>query len=108
MEKQKLPNQTAVMILAIISFIGCCCTNGVLGLIFAAIGLFLANKDEKLQAENPDVYDIGSLKTWKVVNIISLVISSLFTIYLIYTIVTGQFEENMNQFNEIMDQLKNQ
>lgn len=29
MEKQKLPNQTAIMILGITSFIGCCCTNGI-------------------------------------------------------------------------------
>ena len=69
MEKQKLPNQTAIMILGITSFIGCCCTNGILGLILAGIGLHLAKKDEKMHAENPDIYDLGSLKTWKTIKV---------------------------------------
>lgn len=108
MEKQKLPNQTAIMILGITSFIGCCCTNGVLGLILAGIGLYLANKDEKLYAESPDVYDLGALKTWKIVNIISLVISAIFVIYLIFLLATGKFAESMEQYEELINQLQNQ
>lgn len=108
MEKQKLPNQTAIMILGITSFIGCCCTNGVLGLILAGIGLHLAKKDEKMYAENPDIYDLGSLKTWKTINIISLVISAIFVLYLIYLLATGKFAESMDQYEELMNQLQNQ
>lgn len=48
MEKQKLPNEQAVMILGLLSFIGCCCTNGILGVILSGTGLYLANKSEQL------------------------------------------------------------
>lgn len=108
MEKQKLPNQTAIIILALTSFVGCCCTNGVLGVILAFIGLNLAKKDEKLYAENPELYDIGSLNTWKTVNLISLIISSIFVIWLIYLLVTGGFQESMDQYRMLMEQFQNQ
>ncbi|MCD8519001.1 MAG: hypothetical protein LRY32_05545 [Flavobacterium sp.] len=48
MEKQKLPNEQAVMILGLISFIGCCCTNGFLGLLLSGLGIYFANKSEKI------------------------------------------------------------
>ncbi|GGD32967.1 CCC motif membrane protein [Flavobacterium orientale] len=108
MEKQKLPNQTAIIILGLTSFVGCCCTNGVLGVILAYIGLHLAKKDEKLYAENPEVYDIGSLSTWKTVNLISLIISALFVVWLIYALATGGFNESMEQYQKIIEQLQNQ
>ena len=54
MEKQKLPNEQAVMILGLISFIGCCCTNGFLGLLLSGLGIYFANKSEKLLISNPD------------------------------------------------------
>ena len=56
MEKQKLPNEQAVMILGLLSFIGCCCTNGVLGLVLSGIGLYLANQSEKLYHSKKRLY----------------------------------------------------
>lgn len=35
MEKQKLPNEQSTMILGLTSFIGCCCTSGILGLVLS-------------------------------------------------------------------------
>jgi hypothetical protein len=108
MEKQKTPNITAIMILGITSFIGCCCTAGILGLILSLIGLKLANKDEKFCSENPDVYDLSSLKTWKIVNIIALVLSVIFIIRLIYRIITGDFFTEWDQAMDMFRQIQNQ
>ncbi len=108
MEKQKLPNQTAVIVLGITSFVGCCCTNGILGAVLALIGLNLAKKDEKLYAENPDLYEIGSLRTWKTINLISLIISAIFVLWLIYALATGSFAESMDQYRELLEELKKQ
>lgn len=104
MEKQKLPNEQAVMVLGILSFIGCCCTNGVLGLVLSGIGLYLANQSEKLYQANPDQYNLGALNTWKIVNIVSLAISAVFVIYLIYLLATGKYYENQEQLMRLLEQ----
>ncbi|CAM3551196.1 hypothetical protein FSS13T_07820 [Flavobacterium saliperosum S13] len=106
MEKQKLPNEQVVMILGILSYIGCCCTNGILGVILSGIGLYLANKDEKLLTENPEGYLPGSLKTWKIINLVSLIISALFVIYLVYLLATGKYEEMQSQYMEMIEELQ--
>ena len=107
MEKQKLPNEQAVMILGILSFIGCCCTNGVLGLVLSGIGLYLANQSEKLYQANPDQYNLGSLNTWKIVNIVSFAISAVFVIYLIYLLASGKYAESNEGVLEMLEQFQN-
>jgi hypothetical protein len=107
MEKQKLPNETAVMILGLTSFIGCCCSSGILGVILSGVGLYLAKKSEQLYMQNPETYNKGSLNAWKIVNMVSLGISAVFVIYLIYLIATGQYDEmnerNMEIFNDLLN-----
>lgn len=105
-EKQKLPNEKTVMILGILSYIGCCCTNGILGMILAGIGLYLAKKDEKLLAENPEVYTAGSLNTWKIVNLISLIISAIFVVYLIYLLASGKYDDMQMQYMEMLQNMQ--
>lgn len=102
MEKQKLPNEKAVMILGLLSYIGCCCTSGFLGIILSGIGVYLARKDEKLLAENPDVYSIGSLNTWKIVNIVALALSVAMVVYWIYMKATGKDIEQQEQLMEMI------
>ncbi len=106
MEKQKLPNQQAVMILGILSYIGCCCSNGIVGVLLSGIGIYLANKDEKLLAENPENYLPGSLKTWKIINIVSLVISSLFVLILIYLVATGKYDDMQEQYIQMLEEMQ--
>ena len=106
MEKQKLPNQQAVMILGILSYIGCCCSNGIIGVLLSGIGIYLANKDEKLLAENPENYLPGSLKTWKTINIVSLVVSSLFVLILIYLVATGKYDEMQEQYIRMLEEMQ--
>lgn len=56
MEQQKLPNATTSIVLGSISFLCCCFSMGIGGLILSGIALFLTKKDEKLYAEQPDLY----------------------------------------------------
>jgi hypothetical protein len=105
--KEKLPNEQAVMILGILSYIGCCCTSGILGIILSGIGIYLANKAEKVFAENPEHYIAGNLKTWKIVNYIGLGLSLLMFAYFIYMKVTGKDVEQQEQLMEMIRQLQN-
>ena len=107
MEKQKLPNEQAIMILGIASFIGCCCTSGFLGVILSGIGLYLAKKSEALLAKNPDTYNLGSLNTWKTVNLISLILSGLTLAYALYMKITGKDVEQTEKLMELIRQMQN-
>ena len=66
MEQHKLPNVTIALVLSIISFIACCCSSGLGGLVFSGIALYLVNKDEKEYLSNPENYsNYSRLKTTK-------------------------------------------
>ena len=106
MEKQKLPNEKAVMILGLTSFVGCCCTSGILGVILSGLGLYLAKKSEATYNENPENYELGSLNTWKIVNIVALVLSLIALGYSIYMKVTGKDIEQQQQLMEMLEQFK--
>ncbi|WP_407405068.1 CCC motif membrane protein [Chryseobacterium sp.] len=83
---QKLPNATAVLILGIISILGCCC-YGLPGLIAGIIGLILSKKDNQLYKNNPSMYSgYDNLKAGKIMSIIGIALSILFIIYLIVVI----------------------
>ena len=107
MEQQKLPNATIALVLAILSFIGCCCGAGIGGIILAGIALFLVNKDTKLYASNPELYsNYGQLKTAKIVAIIGLVLAILAFIILIFQIMSaGGWDAYMEQQEGIWEQL---
>ncbi|KIC63541.1 CCC motif membrane protein [Chryseobacterium taiwanense] len=77
MNQQKLPNATAVLVLGIVSIVGCCC-YGVVGVITGIIGLSLYKKDNALYQQNPDLYsDYSNLNTGRILCIIGLILSSL-------------------------------
>lgn len=81
MEKETLPNATAVLVLGICSIVfGCFFVGIVLGII----GIVLAGKGRKLYKENPAHWDgYGSLNAGFIMSIIGLVISGLYTIYVV-------------------------
>lgn len=84
MEKQKLPNVTISLVLGIISFIACCFSSGFGGVLLSGIALFLANKDKKLAADDPEVYEnYGQLKTARTIAIIGLVLAGLMVLLFI-------------------------
>lgn len=85
MEKQKLPNATAVLILGILSIVGCCFYA--VGIIFSIIALVMAKKDMALYASNPDGYDnYGNLKTGRILAIIGLIINLIAVISIVASI----------------------
>ena len=86
---QPLPNSTLVLVLGIISIIGCCCYGG--GLILGIIALVLANKDQRLYYSTPGMYTQASydnLKAGKICAIISITISALYIILLVVFVTT--------------------
>ena len=84
-----LPNATTVLVLGIISIVGCCCL-GIVGFICGVIALSLANKDLTLYRANPGAYTEGSYKNvtaGRVCAIIGVVLSSLNIISIIVRLI---------------------
>ncbi|EAZ95259.1 hypothetical protein FBBAL38_09729 [Flavobacteria bacterium BAL38] len=101
MENQKLPNATIVLVLGILSVLTICC-YGIFSVIFGIIGVVLANKDNKLYAENPTIYsNYNNLKIGKILNIIGLVVGAIFLIIII-TVVVTLGEEGLLQMQQEM------
>ncbi|WP_400080126.1 CCC motif membrane protein [Winogradskyella sp. R77965] len=107
MEQQKLPNATTSIVLGSISFICCCFSAGIGGIILSGIALFLAKKDENLYAQQPDLYsNFSQIKTAKIIAIIGLVIAALTLIWSIYSIYSvGGWEAYMEQQKEVYRQM---
>ena len=86
MENQKLPNSTLILVLGILSIVGCCC-YGIPGLISAIITLVLAKKATAVYQQAPQDYsDYGNVKAGKIMAIIGIVMSVIFIIYIIWVI----------------------
>jgi hypothetical protein len=89
-QQQALPNATAVLVLGIISIIGCFC-YGVVGLICGIIAIILASKSKKLYTSNPDAYTDGSLKNVNAGRICAIIGLSLSLIYILMVIAAVIF-----------------
>ena len=109
MEKQKLPNSTLILVFGILGIVGTCC-YGIPGLLFAIIGLVLAQRSLKLYKQEPDLYeDVSQVKTGKILSIIALVLSVLVVLLIIAVIAyfgwdTLQDQELLRQKVESMQQ----
>lgn len=83
MEKNKLPNATAVLVLGIFSILTCCCYG--IGLVLGIIALVLAAKDRKLYMENPELYsNYGNLNIGRILSIIGIVLTAIYLIFVVY------------------------
>lgn len=85
-QPRPLPNSTAVLVLGILSILGCCCYFFT-GLILSIIALYLARKDEKLYRANPYAYTPASYSNLKAGRICAIVGLVLFGILLLLYIV---------------------
>jgi len=86
---ETLPNSIAVLVLGIISIVGCFC-YGIPGLVLGIIALVLAGKARKLYQENPDLYTQSSYKNMmggRVCAIIGTCISGAYLLFLIIYII---------------------
>lgn len=99
MEQQKLPNVTISLVLGIISFIACCFSWGIGGIILSGIGLFLANKDKKTYLANPDGYqNFGQVKTARIIAIIGLVLAVLTLLMIVGMLIAFGGIEGMQEW----------
>jgi len=81
MEKQTLPNATAVLVLGICSIVFGCFF---VGLILGIIGIVLAGKGRKLYKDNPELYEgNGSLNAGFIMSIIGTILGGLYVLYVI-------------------------
>ena len=110
MERQKLPNSTAVLVLGIVSIIASCCCTVVIGAIPAIIGLVLAKKDTNLYNSNPDLYEgYNNLKTGKILNIIGIVLGVITLLYSIFSIQqAGGWDAYMETIMQAVEQAQQQ
>ncbi len=101
MENRKLPNVTISLVLGIISFIACCFSWGIGGVLLSGIALFLANKDKKTYELAPDDYDnYGQLKTARIIAIIGLVLGILTLLMIIGMLVAFGGLEGMQEWQQ--------
>lgn len=86
MEKEKLPNAMAVLILGILSIVTCCCYG--IGVILGIIALVLAKKDMLLYRTEPERYfGYQNLNTGRILAIIGVVLSAIYLAWIIYAYV---------------------
>jgi hypothetical protein len=89
---QVLPNSTAVLVLGIISIVGCFC-YGLVGVVTSIVALVLAGKATALYTQNPGMYSEASyknMKAGKVCAIIGLCLSAACLIgMIIYICILG-------------------
>jgi hypothetical protein len=106
MEQQKLPNVTIAIVLSIVSFLCCCFSIGIGGILLSGIALFLVNKDAKLYAQNPENYsNYSQLKTAKIIAIIGLSLGVIALVWTIFSIQQmGGWDAYMEQYQEILEQ----
>lgn len=106
MEQQKLPNVTTAIVLAIASYICCCFSAGIGGILLSGIAFFLTKKDEKLYLQNPEGFsNYSSLKTAKTVALIGIVLGVLSLLWSIYSIQRmGGIDGYMEQVRQTMEQ----
>lgn len=109
MEDQKLPNSTLILILGILSILGCCCYS-IPGLICGIITIVLANKATAVYKLAPENYsDYGNVKAGKIMAIIALVLSVLFLFLILWAIAFVGLEalQNPELLQERLNELQN-
>lgn len=89
--QMELPNATAILVLGIISIVGCFCYS-VPGLICGIIALSMGGKSLRMYDENPGMYTVNSYnnaKAGRICAIIGTILSVLFFLYLIFAFSFG-------------------
>lgn len=84
--QQQLPNSTAVLVLGIISIVGCFC-YGLVGLVLGIIALVLAGKANVLYQQNPSNYSEASLKNLKAGKICAIIGTCLSGLYFVILVI---------------------
>jgi uncharacterized membrane protein len=97
MEKQTLPNSTLILVLGILSIIGCCC-YGLPGIILGIIAIVLSSGATKIYMEAPENYSgFGNVKAGKIMGIIAIALSIIFLIFILWVITIFGWENLQNE-----------
>jgi hypothetical protein len=79
MEKQTLPNATAVLVLGICSIVFGCFF---VGLVLGIVGIALSGKGRKMYQADPNIYEgYGSLNAGFIMSIIGTVLGGIYVLY---------------------------
>ena len=105
---KKSLNPTLVYILSISGLL-CCCFGGV-GILFSAPAFIISNNKVKDAKINPDDYEgnLNAMNTAKIIALIVLILNGLMVLNLIYSLVTGDFEQNLEQVQEAFEEAMKQ
>lgn len=105
MEKTNLPNAKRSLIYGISSIVTACCCFGLPGVVLGYLGYKEANKAKALYAENPDLYtSVGNADTGRVTSIIGMVLGTIFILQMIYALISGSWQEQMDMWRELIEQ----
>jgi hypothetical protein len=89
--QRELPNATLILVLGIISIVGCCCTYGTVGIICGIIAIVLARSAGELYFSQPGKYTESSYKNvnaGKICAWIGLIPSVLYISFMIFLVAT--------------------
>ncbi|MCE3282764.1 MAG: hypothetical protein K0Q66_1501 [Chitinophagaceae bacterium] len=106
--QQPLPNATAVLVLGIVSIVGCFC-YGIVGLACGIIALVLGNKAIALYNADPAPWTPSSysnVKAGRICAIIGLSISALYLVFVVIVLVTVGFSA-INNPEEFFREMEN-
>jgi hypothetical protein len=105
MSQTKLPNVNVALALALISYVCCCFSAGIGGLILSVSAIILIRKDQQLYSANPEQYNnYSTLKVTRVISIIALVLSVFATLLVINAIVeAGGWDMYIEQQTELYE-----
>ena len=101
-----LPNATAVLVLGIVSIVGCFC-YGIVGLTCGIIGLVLASKDFKRYHATPEQFSQSSYNNLKAGRICAIIGTALSSLYVVLMIVSFAFFGSMISNPMFWQQLQN-
>ena len=103
---KKQLNTTLIYILSITGLL-CCCFGG-LGFLMSGPAYFIANKKLKDASENPNNYEgnINAMNTAKTIALIILIINLLYFVCAIYVLFSGGYDEVLEKWNEVMEEVK--
>lgn len=105
MEKEKLPNAIAVLILGILSILTCCCYG--MGLILGIVALVLAKKDMAFYQANPEHYSgYQNLNTGRILAYIGIAISAIYLAWFIYAWVFIGEDALMEMQQRMMERMQ--
>ncbi|WP_196890924.1 CCC motif membrane protein [Aureivirga marina] len=103
--KEPIKNSTTVLVLGILSILGCFC-YGFVGLILGIIAVVMASSGLKAYNENPERFNpagLANLKAGRVCAIIGIALSVIYVISAIIVIILFGFEAILNPNPEMFD-----